>query len=390
MFASMVVTVRSLESTSRAQRSTSEMTQESLALERVVVDLETGVRGYMLTDDPRFLEPYRRGREKLATRLDRLAVLSPPSMRGIVARIDHDLADYITNYTEPLIHDQRESVLAATTEGKSRLDALRSQFAGLSEAQRALTMERRLKSQSLRQRMLVLAAAGFLASAFLLIALGLCLRRFVLLPVRRVAFGAQRVSEGHLDTRVPANGLGEIGQLGASFNTMAAALAAREEDLSVQTARLQAILMYTTTTISVKDRDGRYLLVNDEWRRAMGQGDVDVVGRTDDELFPPDVAASIRVTDLEILRSGESAEFERDAATAGRAFQLVKFPLKAADGSVYATGTMGTDVSDRRRALADAVEASRSKSEFLANMSHEIRTPLNGVIGMTELLLSRT
>ena len=49
---------------------------------------------------------------------------------------------------------------------------------------------------------------------------------------------------------------------------------------------------------------------------------------------------------------------------------------------------MGTDVTERQRALAEAVEASRSKSEFLANMSHEIRTPLNGVIGMTELLLA--
>jgi CheY-like chemotaxis protein/anti-sigma regulatory factor (Ser/Thr protein kinase) len=49
---------------------------------------------------------------------------------------------------------------------------------------------------------------------------------------------------------------------------------------------------------------------------------------------------------------------------------------------------MGTDVSERRRALAEAVDASRSKSEFLANMSHEIRTPLNGVIGMTDLLLT--
>ena len=107
----------------------------------------------------------------------------------------------------------------------------------------------------------------------------------------------------------------------------------------------------------------------------MGQEDADVIGRTDDELFPADIAAAIRVTDLEILRSGEPGEFERDAATGGRAFQLVKFPLKAPDGTVYATGTMGTDVSDRRRALADAVEASRAKSEFLANMSHEIRTP---------------
>ena len=66
----------------------------------------------------------------------------------------------------------------------------------------------------------------------------------------------------------------------------------------------------------------------------------------------------------------------------------MKFPLKDADGGVYATGTMGTDVTERQRALAEAVEASRSKSEFLANMSHEIRTPLNGVIGMTELLLA--
>jgi CheY-like chemotaxis protein len=48
---------------------------------------------------------------------------------------------------------------------------------------------------------------------------------------------------------------------------------------------------------------------------------------------------------------------------------------------------MTTDITERKRALEEAVEASRSKSEFLANMSHEIRTPLNGVIGMTDLLL---
>ena len=150
-------------------------------------------------------------------------------------------------------------------------------------------------------------------------------------PPRRARRRAPR--RGELDTRVPATGVGEIGQLGASFNAMAAALAAREDDLRVQTDRLQAILDHTTTTISVKDRDGRYLLVNDEWRRAMGQVGVDVIGRTDDELFPPDIAAAIRVTDLEILRTGEAAEYERDAATGGRAFQLVKFPLKDADGA---------------------------------------------------------
>ena len=319
--------------------------------------------------------------------ISELQRLSPPELRASVARLERDLNAYVVEYTEPLLRDHDGTMLEATTEGKRRLDALRGQFADLSAAQQRTTAERRAQSQAQRHGMLVLAAAGAIVSALLLVLLGLCLRRFVLRPVHIVALAAERLAHGHLDTRVPATGVGEIGQLGASFNTMAAALAARENDLGVQSARLQAILDYTTTTISVKDRDGRYLLVNDEWRRAMSQVGTDVIGRTDDELFRPEIAAAIRVTDLEVLRSGVAGGYERDAATDGRAFQLVKFPLKDADGHVYATGTMGTDVSDRKRALAEAVEASRSKSEFLANMSHEIRTPLNGVIGMTELLL---
>ena len=391
MFATMLVTVRSLDATTKAQRAASELSLGSLQLERVVVDLETGVRGYMLTGDTRFLAPYDVGRRTLGVRVEALERLSPPSMRDQVDRLAHDLDDYVVNYTEPLIRGRdrrgRETVLAATTEGKRRLDVLRSEFAGITRAQQRLTAARRAHSKALRRRMVVLSAGGAVTSAVLLVLLALCLNRFVLVPVRRAAAAAERLAQGYLDTRVPATGFGEIGQLGYSFNAMAAALDARDEDLRVQTERLQGILDHTTTTISVKDRDGRYLLVNEQWRHAMGQVGVDVYGRLDDDLFPPEVAAAIRITDVEILRSGEPAEFERDGATGGRAFHVVKFPLKAADGSISATGTMGTDVSERKRALAEAVHASRSKSEFLANMSHEIRTPLNGVIGMTELLL---
>jgi PAS domain S-box-containing protein len=56
------------------------------------------------------------------------------------------------------------------------------------------------------------------------------------------------------------------------------------------------------------------------------------------------------------------------------------------------TGSI-TDVSDRKRAQLELVEANikvteaaRAKEAFLATMSHEMRTPLNGVLGMTSLL----
>src|SRR4051812_26177097 len=389
MFVTMVETVRSLETISQENRRATDMTQSTLHLERIVVDLETGVRGYMLTNDPRFLEPYEKGRARIEAQLAQLDSLSDPDVRPLVVRITRDLDNYVAGYTEPIVRGQsRQSVLAVTTEGKQRLDALRAQFAALGAAQQRTMLDRRTRGQALRAHLVVMAALGAIVTVLLLVALAFCLHRLVLVPVRRVSRAAGRLAGGELDTRVPANGPGEIGQLGASFNAMATALAAREEDLRVQTDRLRGILDHTTTTISVKDRDGRYLLVNDEWRRAMGQVGVEVEGRTDDELFAPAIAAAIRVTDLEILRTGEAHEYERDEATDGRAYHIVKFPLTDADGSVYATGTMGTDVSERRRALADAVDASRSKSEFLANMSYEIRTPLNGVIGMTELLLS--
>ena len=41
---------------------------------------------------------------------------------------------------------------------------------------------------------------------------------------------------------------------------------------------------------------------------------------------------------------------------------VVKFPLIGADGEPYAVASMSTDITEHRRALAAAVEASRSKS----------------------------
>ena len=50
------------------------------------------------------------------------------------------------------------------------------------------------------------------------------------------------------------------------------------------------------------------------------------------------------------------------------------------------TEALALEVQERRRAEADAQQASRTKSLFLANMSHELRTPLNAIIGYAEMI----
>src|SRR3954447_11357857 len=152
--------------------------------------------------------------------------------------------------------------------------------------------------------------------------------------------------------------------------------------LRISTGWLEGILEHTSTRITVKDDEGRYLLVNRAWREA--NGGLDPTGSTDAELFEPEVIASVLQTDRDVWNTGRLVEDER---TQGDSTALVvKFPLRDDDGEIYAVGSVATDISERNRALAEARAASEAKSDFVANMSHEIRTPLNGVIGMLELL----
>jgi two-component system, sensor histidine kinase and response regulator len=386
-FGLLVLNIRGLhadaQNTLRAER----IISQSNAAERALVDVETGLRGYLLTGLTSYLEPFEAGRLHYAIHLESMALLvRDPAQRERLAQLRAEADDYVSGYAVPLRASRSE---AALPEGKRALDALRRRFDAFNAAETALVDTRRARTAESSDRSVLIAAAGAAGGAFVLILLALYLQRAVLWPVRRVALAARRLAGGRNDARVPLTGRGEIALLAESFNGMADTLTTREEELRVAGDRLEGILEHATAMISVKDVDGRYMLVGRQWERITGRSAAEVVGRTDAELMPGRHAAPSRAADLQVIRTGELLEYEREAITPDgkHAYWTVKFPLKDAAGDVYAVATMATDVSDRNRALAEAVEASRSKSEFLANMSHEIRTPLNGVIGMTELLL---
>src|SRR3954471_15992104 len=78
MFATLLLTTRSLDATSKSGRRATQMQQEALRLERTAVDLETGVRGFLITRDPSYLQPYENGRHQLRAHVQRLLVLTEP------------------------------------------------------------------------------------------------------------------------------------------------------------------------------------------------------------------------------------------------------------------------------------------------------------------------
>ena len=115
---------------------------------------------------------------------------------------------------------------------------------------------------------------------------------------------------------------------------------------------LQAILDYTTAVIYVKDREGRFTLVNRRFEELFGLPKEEVLGRTDHELFPPKDADEYRRNDLEVLRSGSSLEAEERVSSDDgvHTYFSVKFPLEGRDGSPYAVCGISTDITARKRA----------------------------------------
>ena len=152
--------------------------------------------------------------------------------------------------------------------------------------------------------------------------------------------------------------------------------------------RLQSILDNTSAVVFIKDREGRYMLVNRRFERLFGVGCDDLAGKTDFDLFPEPVARALRASDLQVLASGGVMEFEERLPQAGaeRIYLSIKACMLDERGEPYAICGIATDITDRKRteiALADN-ERLLLKAEDLAKLgSWELQ------VGSGELRISR-
>ncbi len=151
--------------------------------------------------------------------------------------------------------------------------------------------------------------------------------------------------------------------------------------------RLQQVLDNSTAIVFAKDRGGRYLFVNREFERVTGRAAAELLHRTDDEVFPPGLAARFRHNDLRVQQEGRSIEFEEtaDFGSGQRTFISSKFPLLDADGVAYAVCGMATDITERKR-LEDAFSSaalavSQSEEETLYRQLARYLSTILGVDG---------
>jgi PAS domain S-box-containing protein len=125
-----------------------------------------------------------------------------------------------------------------------------------------------------------------------------------------------------------------------------------EEALRASEARFKAIMDHSPSMIFLKDANGRYLQINRKTEQTLGLPGTDIIGKTDNELFPSEQAAAFRAHDRQVLETGIPMEFEESAThdRGPRTYIVVKFPLFSPQGECYALCGMTTDITDRKRA----------------------------------------
>ncbi|MER3444365.1 MAG: hypothetical protein C4333_09720, partial [Meiothermus sp.] len=219
-------------------------------LEIAVLNIETGQRGYQLSGNPGFLEPYNKGLRDTQTALAGLREMG--MFPDEVERLEEAVYSFIEEWAKPSVAKVElgrtltpEEQNALLRDGKVLFDSLRNRFDSL---RRATELQSNLIRERNNRATQTLTALPWLLLLLVIVAalgLRLGLSRTVVERLSRLQRATERIAEGDYSVRVAVRSRDEVGQLAAAFNLMAASL--ERTTHSLEAARTRSELLASLT-----------------------------------------------------------------------------------------------------------------------------------------------
>jgi hypothetical protein len=213
----------------QADRALSDQTQRAFParvaasqLLTALVNQETGLRGYALSGDKKFLEPYRQGlidEQQSRERLDRFVRPGDPARLSLLT-VDAAITAWRDQYASFRAGEVVGSDDSTIEFGRELFERVRTTSTAL-DAQLARQV-RAAQSEADRDRQLVLVVLGLMALAVIaaVVALQRALRTAVLGPMGRLAEQVAVVSRGEHTTPIRPDGPPDLRAMGAGVESM--------------------------------------------------------------------------------------------------------------------------------------------------------------------------
>ncbi len=159
-----------------------------------------------------------------------------------------------------------------------------------------------------------------------------------------------------------------------------------ERQVGVRTREITSILKYTTAVIYMKDKAGRYLLVNSRYEELFKVKNDFVRGKTDFEVLPSGIMQPFTANDLRVLDENRPIQVEEKIHHDGdvHTYLSVKFPIYDEEGEITGVCSISTDVTpvkkaqDRLRRLSASIMDNQEKER--AAMARELHDELGQVL----------
>ena len=375
--------------------------RDTYQVHALLAEAAAGARGFALTGEERFLEPYRTAEEDLPQTMARLdgAIRDREvrrlfeQLRTLTARKRDGLSQIVQLARTGA---QPDALQGALTANKRVLDTMRARIDSIQRREAILLEQRQARVEDVRDRFLLLTAVSAMVGLLGSLAAVYLFSTGIVRRVRALEGNAESLARGEPLILLPEDA-DEIGRLAHRLGRASDLLRAREQDLRDSEERFRLVVEKVRDYgIFALSPEGIVASWNLGAERIKGWRADEILGQHFSSFYPPETRAFLPAEMLERARAHGTAEDEgwRIRKDGSRFWaNVIITALRDGDGELRGFAKVTRDMTERRAAeeslrLAreEAVAANLAKSEFLSRTSHELRTPLNAILGFGQLL----